>query len=211
MIEEKNRIIQDAINLVNNHPQHHLELQYRQKLWKIFYKDCINYQKIDELKMQRYFIIKQTVMHIQFIWNEALFDRGILDDIVKLLDSYIEKKISIEEALEEQKKIWELLLNMFSDDEYQTDYYQRAISTAMSAYKGLEIIFFDNVPDVINNRENYSDEDIEMHENDSAYWAATAYAGPEWDLKSSDKIKRLEFWKWWLEEVLLKVISSKDD
>jgi hypothetical protein len=45
--------------------------------------------------------------------------------------------------------------------------------------------------------ERCTDADIDPWSGDAAKYAADAYAGPVWDTKS-DKLLRLEFWRWWI-------------
>lgn len=47
------------------------------------------------------------------------------------------------------------------------------------------------------------DADLDPWSSDTASWAAAAYAGVPWE-EASSAVRRLEFWRWWLSEAILK-------
>lgn len=204
---QSNTVIQSALKSIEEHPLHHLEIEYRKRIWMLFGESAKGIGAKDISRKKRYLLAEKTVKFVCCVWINSFPESDLVSGILKISESVFCDDVEFDSIVKFYNKAWLKIEEMFSTDKYQDDHHQRAISVAMSAWKVLGITLFDEVN--CDGTETV-DTDSDVYRKDASYWAAIAYAGPEWDLENSDKNKRLEFWKWWLEEAVPQVLNLEE-
>jgi hypothetical protein len=211
-----NDSIKIALDFVKNHPSHHLEIGIRRSVW-LLTGEVIKGEGIKNKSRKRRFILsRMCAEYTKSVHSEYYHDN------IDMLNLY-QKGISISSAYWDDEitlKEMSLFTNMFyptfesSGNTSKIDckpnehklYHRKAFFAMASVWECLRVSFNDN-PFNEQLEINVKDSDVDYYDYDAAYCAAIAHAGSEWDLKNSDREKRLIFWKWWLEEAVPQVLK----
>lgn len=79
---------------------------------------------------------------------------------------------------------------------------QRGVAAGFSAVQALRTCIEDELFPLTGVDENLRDNQVDAEDMDASAFASAAYAGgPVWDT-SSDPLRRLQFWEWWLSEAV---------
>ncbi|MBW4507121.1 MAG: hypothetical protein KME64_11490 [Scytonematopsis contorta HA4267-MV1] len=195
------KLIVDALLSVRHHPDHDLNLGYRQAIWAAF-GDNENGQK------SRAFLANLTVRHVLPIWNDKFPHDDRPSYILNLAEQVTAGKISKSVAEKESNRLFREMQQMGYEG------YGMVFTVGCAAVASLDTAMDDETfdPDDIDlNLTDYQD----AEGNDATFFAACAYAdGPIWKTASVEHsiTKRLEFWEWWLTQAVPAAWSTiKDD
>jgi hypothetical protein len=190
------KVINKSLKAVDSHPQHDLNLGYRQAIWT-----ALDYSNNDNLISQnnsnnlghqrRAFLANLTIAYVLPIWYQEFphdnLPQYLLSEADKLTRGMVEKEIAEQDY------------NNFLSYMNQLGYTKSnmAFTVGYGAVQALGTALYD---------ENFAPDDIDYEitdsqdseGNDASFFAACAYAnGPIWKAKSNSQ-KRREFWQWWL-------------
>lgn len=191
--------IEDAVNALCCHPQHDLNLGYRQAIWAVFGP------RIDVSQMgtnsgykRRVILSILTARHVLPIWEGVWPDDDTPYRLLKNAEQVLKGTFDVKMAQDYRDEVWTKLENLASKPDRQSLEYQKPISAGFSAINALCTALQDEEFDSANINCDLTDTDVDAYDNDSSFWAAAAYAnGGIWEPKS-DAVKRREFWDWWL-------------
>lgn len=179
------KLIQDALESVYHHPEHDLNLGYRQAIWAAFG---------DNGHLKRTVLALSTVRHVLPIWNQKFPHDDRPQQLLTLAEAVISGDVSKAFAEKEAERLWREMQQLGYEGSGM------AFTIGCAAVASLDVAISD---------ENFDEEEIDFsltdnqdtEGNDAAFFAACAYAnGAVWESISgkADSAKRLEFWSWWL-------------
>jgi hypothetical protein len=211
--------INAAIDYVNNHPLHHLDIGIRRSIWLLLGDSFPEKGLKNAPRKKRFLLSKMCAKYVQNIHVKYFYNNldilNLYSSAINISSLYWNEETTLEKIdifarkfyiiLEELGNIEEL---RFESLEYNLSH-ERAIFAMTSAWECMRVSLYDEpFNEKIDNDLKDTDIDIvDIYAADSAYWAAAAYAGSIWDLENSDRGKRLKFWKWWLEEAIPQVLK----
>jgi Immunity protein Imm5 len=178
-------LIQEANKSLHRHPQHDLNLGDRHAIWAAFG---------DSGHLRRTALALSTVRHVLPIWNQRFPNDDRPQKVLTLAEKVISGDVSKAFAEKESQILWREMQQLGYEDS------GIAFTVGCAAVAALDTAIFDEnfEPDEIDFN-LIDNQDIEG--NDTAFFAACAYAnGAVWETISgkSDSAKRWEFWSWWL-------------
>lgn len=190
---ELQKLIAKALESVRHHPQHDLNLGYRQAIWAALESDNNN-----SGHKRRAFLANLTVRHVLPIWHQTFPHDDRPQLILAQAEQVIAGSIKKEIAQKDSERFWQEMQQLGYND--STMAFTVGCAAAQALNSAIEDEIFD--PDDI----DYNLTDNQDTEgNDASFFAACAYAnGPIWQTKSgkSDSTKRQEFWEWWLTQAV---------
>ncbi len=185
------KITEQAKNAIRNHPQHDLNLGYRQAIWA-----AIGSQD-ESGHARRTALAILASRYVLPIWGNFRQD-DTPNHVLTVAEEVLNKTLDVQQARSYKDEIWTRLENTASVAEHQDLEYQKLINVELAAIAALNSALYDEEFDPNNLNYDLTDADVDTYESDSSFWAASAYAdGPIWEPTSSAS-KRLEFWEWWL-------------
>lgn len=198
-----------ALQAVENHPHHDLNLGYRQAIWAVFdfFEASERHQNIGHFKRIKLAIM--TAHKVLPLWESKFSNDKLPHETLKVAETVLIGEYHFETTEKYLQQAWNNIENLASEPNFQDDCTQRAIAAGTSAVKAVSTALYDESFDVNNINYQNSDEDLDSFQVDSSFWAATSYAGPIWDSSASEPKKRLEFWHWWLKEAVPMAFSFK--
>lgn len=191
VVTNLDRIIEQALNAVRNHPQHDLNLGYRQVIWK----ELGSQDEFGHLRRANLAILASR--YVLPIWNSVCQD-DTPARVLTVAEQVLNGTLDIQLARTYKNEVWTRLENKASTPEHQSLEQQKLINVELSALAALNSALYDEEFDLNNLNYDLTDADVDAYESDSSFWAVSAYAnGPIWEPTSSAS-ERLEFWEWWL-------------
>lgn len=195
------QITAQAITAVYSHPQHDLNLGYRQAIWAA-YGSANNYGH-----KKRAILAILTAKSVLPIWNNVWHDDSTPHQILNTAEQVLNGTLNNQIARNYRDEVWTIFENKASEQEFQSLEYQKPINAGLAAIAALNTALYDEEFDPDNIDYNLTDADMDAYETDSSFWAAAAYAnGPIWEPMSNAN-KRLEFWDWWLTTAVPKALQ----
>lgn len=194
MPQSLEKLIDNALETVHNHPKNDLNLGYRQAIWAEFGPLG------DELGLKKRAVLaKFTIEKVLPIWESTFPDDNtpgkILSEVAQILDGSL--SFSSEDASKHVRDFWEWVQDIAASDNQLT-----ALNVGFGAVKLITTALFDELFDSKNIDYNCTDADVDSYDADCSYYAAAAYSnGTVWE-EDSDASKRKEFWEWWLKEAV---------
>ncbi|MBA3921072.1 MAG: hypothetical protein H0X31_04915 [Nostocaceae cyanobacterium] len=185
------QITEQALNAVRNHPQHDLNLGYRQAIWA-----ALGSQN-ESGHLRRTTLAILASQYVLPMWDNVNEDNTPAS-VLTMAEQVLNGTLDIQLARSYKDKVWTKLENNASVPEHQCLEYQKLVNIELSALASLNSALYDEEFDPNNLNYDLTDADVDADESDSSFWAASAYAdGPIWE-PSSSATKRLELWEWWL-------------
>jgi hypothetical protein len=188
------QLIQEALESVHHHPQHDLNLGYRQAIWLALESEHDDIGIKNNLGYTRRALLAIfTVRHVLPIWCQAFPNDDTPQRILAMAEKVIHGKISKEIAELES----DLVVKQIEQLGYNSDGME--FTVGYSAVAALNTAVSDENFDPEHIDYSISD-NLDVEGNDASFFAAAAYSnGPIWKTQSnSDSAKRREFWEWWL-------------
>jgi hypothetical protein len=195
-------VIEKALIAVENNPDGNLNLGYRQAIWAKFGARLdLDVPESKLAHKKRTILAIQAVKRSLFLWEEKYPEDKtpyqIIDQIEKVLQGII--AFDTEEGLTQYDEFWCYFDNKSSGDPAAAESFQ--ISIGYAAALCFYVAFIDE-----NFDENYIDVNLEdaedPYEMDVAQIVSIAYADGGVGDPNSNKLKRKEFWQWWLTEAV---------
>lgn len=183
------KLIADALSSVHHHPQHDLNLGYRQAIWAALEADNDNLGH-----QRRAFLANLTVRHVLPIWHQTFPQDDRPQHILIEAEQVIAGTINKEVAQKDSERFWQEMQQLGYNDS------SMAFTVGCAAAQALNTAIEDEIFDPDGIDYNLTDNQ-DTEGNDASFFAACACAnGPIWQIKSgkSDSSKRQEFWEWWL-------------
>jgi len=181
---ELQKLIKDALESVRCHPQHDLNLGYRQ--------DKVGHRR-------RAFLASLAIRHVLPIWNKAFPNDDTPEKILAEADQVMNGAVNEEVAIKDIDQFWKYLWKLASSTK------NMAVAVGLGAVQALATAIQDESFDPDNIDYDATDSQ-EFDNNDASFFAAVAYAnGPTWEVVAeaeSNPVKRQEFWEWWLAEAV---------
>lgn len=202
---ELERIIEESLEAVNNHPKHDLNLGYRYLVWTTFGP----HKKIDtDLKLLGFIrrvnlavLSTRHVMHIwESVWSEDKSPHTLLDKTQMVLSGSLLEN----DAWKIRNQYWDNYVEI----NIQEKEHQSTLCVGFSAVQALTAALQDEIFDPAHVDKQLTDTDIDADQMDSSFFSSVAYSGGAiWEPGSSTE-KRKEFWNWWLREAVIAAWSS---
>jgi len=185
------QITEQALTAARNHPQHDLNLGYRQAIWAALSLEN------ESGHLRRTTLAILASQYVLPIWNSVCQD-NTPTRVLTVAEQVLNGTLDIQLARTYKNEVWTRLENKASTPEHQSLEQQKLINVELSALAALNSALYDEEFDLNNLNYDLTDADVDAYESDSSFWAASAYAdGPIWE-QTSSATKRLEFWEWWL-------------
>lgn len=190
------RLINESLSIVDNHPQHDLPLGYRHAIYAKLGPRLGTCQ--DRTAHQRRTVLAfLTVRHVLPLWEQARpYDKTpheILSQVEQILEGTGDRKSVQKEA----GAYWTYMDNLAFESEEQS-----YLDIGYAAVGALYTACGDEEFDATAIDYSLTDEDVDAYEHDAVFAAAADYAGGATWQPESDAGKRREFWHWWLKEAL---------
>jgi Immunity protein Imm5 len=210
-------VIKTAIDCVENHPNHHLEIGIRRSIWLLMGSDLQGEGIKDVPRNIRFRLSVMCSEYVRNIYNEYFNNNintlNLYSEGINVLSAYWREEITLEEIRLFADKFYQELENLGSTYELKSRSLEQKLShkkafyAMSSVWECLRVSLY-NEPFNEQIESNVKDTDVDYYDYDAAYCASIAYAGSLGDLENSNREKRFEFWMWWLEEAIPKVLSS---
>ena len=198
------RNIEKALAAVRNHPQHDLNLGYRQGIWAAFGSKDDSKTSDNSGHKRRATLAILVARYVLPIWDAIWSDDDTPHRLITTAEQVLNRTIDVKTARYYRDEVWTKLENLASEPEHQKPEYQKAINAGFAAINALSSALYDEEFDPDNINYNLTDADVDSYESDSSFWAAAAYSnGSIWE-PNSDTTKRRKFWEWWLTEAVPK-------
>ena len=201
---ELRQLIKQAQESVRCHPQHDLNLGYRQAIWAALGPSRHSQKTIgSEGHKRRVLLAVLAVRHVLPIWHQVWPDDQTPQRILAHVSQVMKGKMSQQAALRDIDRFWEYIDLLGSQSQ------NMAAAVGFAAVQALTTAVVDEFFDEIDL--NLTDSE-EFESNDASFHAAVAYAnGPLWEIDASpapNSQKRQQFWQWWLTEAVPKSWQS---
>lgn len=195
------QFINEALTAVRTHPQHDLNLGYRQAIWAMLEPRANTYLARNSLNIKtaghrrRSCLAILAIRNVLPIWKQEFPNDKMPEHILSEAQKVINRLGSAGAALKGFDDYWE----------YAEEVASHSKSMAIAVGYGAALALLTAIDD-----ENFSPDEINVHLtdsqefdcNDASFFAAVAYAnGPCWDIVANpkpDSAKRRQFWEWWL-------------
>ena len=194
------QLIDEAVHAVRAHPQHDLNLGYRQAIWAALGAVADDPSEVKTIgHRRRSFLANLTICHVLPIWKQQFPNDQTPERILTEAEMVLNGYVGDETALEDFDDYWEYGQELAANSK------SMAVAVEMGATIALLTAIEDENfdPDCIDYRTTDSQE---FDSNDASFFAAVAYAnGPIWQIVAqpkSDSAKRQQFWEWWLTEAV---------
>lgn len=186
------RIVEQALTSVHNHPNHDLNLGYRQAIWAAYgEKNNFGHRRRSTLAIL-------TAKYVLPIWDLVFHDDNTPLHILTTAEQVLNFSSDVRIAQNYKNEVWTKFENLCCKPDYQSLEYQKPLNAGLAAIAALNTVLYDEEFDIDNINYDLTDANVDTYETDSSFWAACAVAnGPIWE-PMSDANKRLEFWNWWL-------------
>jgi hypothetical protein len=194
MISESFRQLRaKALAAVELEPAHHLNLGLREMIWSAFGPRATANDRLEEPHIQRIRLAVAGVVHVAPLWRQ----RAEEDEVTFEALTSIEKLLRGSLLLEDKKKVFDQLWEMAVHRSANASISEAAIGFA--SVQALSTAIYDEFYDPSCLDPERTDED-DPENHDSAYYSAVAQAGGLPGDENSSPERRLEFWRWWLNE-----------
>jgi hypothetical protein len=187
-----NEIIEQALIAVRAHPQHDLELGYRQAIWAALEAPTDGTEEAKNIGRKRRLLLAiLSAKHVLPIWEKMRPDDTIPHNLLTKAERSLFEKV---ESLLDDFSVFATYMNNIN--------YEPAVMAGESAAMTLSTALWDEKFDPANIDYNLTNADLDPDYSDAALLASVAYAnGSIWE-PSSDPEKRCKFWEWWLTEAV---------
>jgi Immunity protein Imm5 len=213
---DSNTILKTAINSVKNHPIHHLEIGIRRPVWLLFGDSERGVGLKNISRKKRFLLSMMCAEYVKSIYDEYFCDELdiliLYSEAVNISRGYWNEEIYFEEFDLFAKRFYDKLMEQGSIDKAKLVSLNRdvvshtkAFCAMSSMWECLRVSLYDEPFNYEKIEIHVKDTDLDIvdyYDYDAAYCAAIAYTGAEWDLENSNLERRLNFWKWWLEEAV---------
>lgn len=193
------KLIEDALESVHRHPQHDLNLGYRQAIWAALETYNNDYSQDNHLgHNRRAFLANLTVRHVLHIWHQMFPEDNTPQKILLEAEQVMAGTISKEVAKKDSERFWQEMQQLGYSDS------KMAFTVGCAAAQALNTAIEDENFNSGNIDYNLTD-NWDTEGNDASFFAACAYTnGSVWKTNwgNSQSKKRLQFWEWWLTQAV---------
>jgi hypothetical protein len=133
--------------------------------------------------------------HVLSVWRRMHPEDDVVERILAIAARSLHGEVDLTAAVKEADRQWDIFMDTYAKQEEEMGIgplfvlsaalESLFISAGVSRFEGILL------------DESCTDADVDPWSGDAVRYAADAYAGPVWDTES-DKILRLEFWRWWI-------------
>jgi hypothetical protein len=184
----------EGLQLVENSVTHNLEIGFRCRYLNAIDSVFIDHSKKPNLSA-RLLIGLSAINKVISLWNVATGNDSTPLRCFDIVNKH--KILSPDAANFELKRLWSHCDNLLWENDGDTGSLMVGFGAIQLAR---EAVFGPITCSKVTS--SSTDLDIEPSENDPSFFAAAAFAGgAPWE-EEANKIKRLEFWIWWLNETL---------
>lgn len=192
------QLISEASLAVHNHPQHDLDLGYRQAIWAALGALGGVSNAIGGIGHKRRAILAVfTARKVMPIWERTWPNDKRPSQILTKAEQLVHGSEDVKAATEYGDQFWTWIEQSIGAYEDKIPVYVGA-----SAVKALFVALQDEQFEYTDINFQRTDADVDVYDLDASYFAAAAYAnGSIWE-PESDSAKRRKFWEWWLNEAV---------
>jgi hypothetical protein len=188
--DELNAVIQQALQSVDDDPEHDLRLGLRQAIWQAF-----GPRRESPGQLRRVTLAVLAIRHVLPLWDAAFADPTFPRRLLTSAEQASQQGTDREQLLQQLNAAWERA------DELAMESGSAAAAVGYGAVQALTVALQDEHfdPDAV---DLSAVDSPDIQENDASFFAAAAYAdGPRWREQSSRE-RRREFWRWWLTQAV---------
>jgi len=190
------RVIKDALNVVEHHPEHDLPLGYRHAIYAKL-GPRLEVSRNNAGHKRRTVLAFLTVQHVLPLWEKARphddTPHQILAKVEQVMSSWEAGSLDLQSVQREAGEFWTYMDNVALESSGKD-----VVEVGYAAVEALHTAVADEEFDPSAIDYNLTDEDVDAYEHDAAFAATVNYAGGATWEPDSDATKRREFWSWWL-------------
>jgi hypothetical protein len=189
------KMIDEGLTLAQSDPQHDLRLGFRRRLMSSVGSTDVAAPEAEHIgHRRRVKLAMATVGHVMPLWKSIFPSDRTPDDAMTIASNVMDGTITAGIGTREAGRLWSHCDNLLWKNE-------SGANTIMIGYGAVQVIrgaISDAHFGCAEENENITDFDVDPQRHDTSFFAAVAYSdGAVWE-STSNAIKRLEFWKWWL-------------
>jgi hypothetical protein len=195
--------IKQAIAYVEDNPLHKLSPWHRLKIY-----DAIGPLTDKNSYRARVKLAILTGERVEDLWKHSRSDDDKFAKLLGMAEDLVTERMRVHLAEQYASEIWDWLSNDYGDrneDLSPVEFFALA-----TAFEVLQTSLGIDQLEGVEIREQDTDSDLDPWCSDAPKYAVMALAGPDWE-DSSDIEKRLEFWKWWLNEAIPLSLEEKKE
>jgi hypothetical protein len=191
--------IQNASSALSTNTDGELILPERKQIWRAMGDLLVEGNRaIKGIGLKRRTkLARLCVQKVLALWDEVWpYDDGPRQMLITA-DQYLNGAIDYDVAWERKNTYWSKLDNLIYEGNHLT-----IVNVGFAAVKVVTTALVDEIFDPQDPEENISDESLDPYQWDASLYASAAYAGGfAWE-EQSDKLRRREFWQWYLIEAV---------
>lgn len=187
--------LEAAKNSLASQKDYHLLLPDRKKIWQALGSEGVKGH------IRRTNLAISCAEHTLSIWQNMLPNNKEPQHILRDAENYLTGKLSESMLREKIGRFWTELDDLIYEGKHHAEV-NAGFSAAVAASIAIKDVNLDDQDAEI------LDDELDPYDWDSSFYSSIAYsAGAPWE-ESSDKNKRMEFWRWYLNYAVPKAYMS---